>query len=102
VLSVAALFDVDEFVRWVSEDGNGATGILIRIDERRPIDPMAALPFDGKRGRAMPADLTRASLLLPPPRRPEPRHKPPRLPKHMPRPIGGHRGGAWEASHAVD
>ena len=49
--SVAALFDVDEFVGWVSEDGNGATGILIRIDERRAIDPIAALPFDGKRGR---------------------------------------------------
>jgi hypothetical protein len=51
VLSVAALFDANEFVGWVSEDGNGATGILIRIDERRAIDAIAALPFDGKRGR---------------------------------------------------
>jgi hypothetical protein len=51
VLIVTALFDVNEFVGWVSEDGNGATGILIRIDERRPIDPIAAVPFDGKRGR---------------------------------------------------
>ena len=39
-MSVAALFDANEFVGWVSEDGDGAT-----------IDAIAALPFDGKRGR---------------------------------------------------
>jgi hypothetical protein len=63
VLSVATLFDGDEFVGWVSEDGNGATGILIRIDERRPIDPIAALPFDGKRGRGF-HDLDRFSFAI--------------------------------------
>ena len=60
-MSVAALLDVDEFVGWVSEDSNGATGILIRVDERRPIDPIAALPFDGKRGRGF-HDLDRFSF----------------------------------------
>ena len=60
---VVALFDVGEFVGWVSEDGDDATGILIRIDERRPIDPIAALPFDGKRGRGF-HDLDRFSFAI--------------------------------------
>jgi len=40
-LSVAALFDANEFVGWVPEDGDDATAIPIRVDERRPIDAIA-------------------------------------------------------------
>ena len=60
---VAALFEVNEFVSWVPEDGDDATGIPIRIDERRPIDPIAALPFDGKRGHGF-HDLDRFSFAI--------------------------------------
>jgi hypothetical protein len=62
-LIVAALFDVNEFVDWVPEDCDDATGIPIRIDERRPIDPIAALPFDGKRGHGF-HDLDRLSFAI--------------------------------------
>jgi len=62
-LSVAVIFDVDEFVGWVPEDDDDATGIPIRIDERRPIDAIAALPFDGKRGRGL-HDLDRFSFAI--------------------------------------
>jgi hypothetical protein len=51
VLRGAALFDVNEFVGRVPEDGDDATGIPIRIYERRPIDAIVALPLDGKRSR---------------------------------------------------
>jgi hypothetical protein len=63
VLSVAALFDANELVSWVPEDGDDATGIPIRIDERRPIDAIAARPFDGKRGRGF-HDLDRCSFAI--------------------------------------
>ena len=64
MLSVATLFDGDEFVGWVSKDGNGATGIMIRIEKRRSIYPIAALPFDGEPGRGF-HDPDRFSLAIP-------------------------------------
>src|ERR1700733_13559124 len=63
MLSVAALFDVNEFVGWVPEDGDDATGIPIRIDERRPIDAIVALPLDSEHGRGF-QDLDRFSFAI--------------------------------------
>jgi hypothetical protein len=63
VLSVTALFDANQLVGWLPEDGDGATGIPLRIHERRPIDAMAAHPFDGKRGRGF-YNLDRFSFAL--------------------------------------
>src|ERR1700729_131653 len=48
---------------WVPDDGDDATGIPIRIDERRPIDAIVALPLDGKRGRGR-HDLDRFSFAI--------------------------------------
>ena len=51
-------------VGYLPEDGDDATGIPIRIDEeRRPIDAVAARPFDGKRGRGF-HDLDRFSFAI--------------------------------------
>ena len=57
------LFEVDEFFGWVPEDGDDATGIPIRIDERRAIDAVAALPLDGERGRGF-RDLDQFSFTI--------------------------------------
>src|SRR5271157_5091091 len=63
MLSVAALPDVSESFGWVPEDSNNATAIAVRVDERWPIDAIAALPFDGKRGRGF-HDLDRFSFAI--------------------------------------
>ena len=41
---------MSEFFCGVAEDGRDAAGVAVGVDESGPLDPIAALPFDGEAG----------------------------------------------------
>jgi hypothetical protein len=62
-LEISRLSGVSEFVGRISEDGDDPTALPIRVNERRPVDAIAARPADGERSIGI-LDVDRFALAI--------------------------------------